>query len=106
MSQTTLPPLQSGPGDDSAVQQPRESAARLAVQAAFREDRFFLLLSAFIGIFSGLAVVCFRLAIEWSRITFLGPVPRAYTSRLLLAPTLVSLAVAVLVVHVFPAVRG
>src|SRR5277367_1531328 len=38
-----------------------------------REDRFFLLLAVFIGIFSGLVVVCFRLAIEWTQITLLGP---------------------------------
>ena len=37
-----------------------------------REDRLFLLLSVVIGIFSGLAVVCFRLAIEWTQITLLG----------------------------------
>ena len=33
-------------------------------RAVFREDRFFLVLSVFIGVFSGLAVVCFRFAIE------------------------------------------
>ena len=33
-----------------------------------REERFFLLLAVFIGLFSGLAVVCFRLAIDWTRI--------------------------------------
>ena len=36
--------------------------------STFREERFFLVLSVFIGLFSGLAVVCFRLAIEWTRI--------------------------------------
>ena len=38
-----------------------------------REDRFFLLLAVLIGVFSGLAVVCFRLAIEWTQIMLLGP---------------------------------
>ncbi len=84
----------------------RRNAARSAWQAAFREDRFFLVLSVFIGIFAGLAVVCFRLAIEWSKIALLGPVPEPHNIRLLLAPALVSLVVAVLVIHVFRGVRG
>lgn len=73
---------------------------------AFREERLFLILSIFIGLFSGLAVVCFRIAIDWSRIALLGPVPQAHQLRLILAPVLVSLVVAVLVLHVFPGVRG
>jgi CIC family chloride channel protein len=76
------------------------------VRKAFQEDRFFLLLSVFIGILSGLAVVCFRLAIEFSRISLLGAVPQAHGLRLLVAPVVVSLLVSVLVIHVFPAVRG
>ena len=72
----------------------------------FREERFFLLLAIFIGIFSGLAVICFRLAIDWTRIALLGPLPHAHTLRLLIVPTLVSLLVSVLVIHVFPLVRG
>jgi chloride channel protein, CIC family len=81
-------------------------AARQAVRAAFQEDRFFLMLAVFIGIFSGLAVVCFRLAIDWIRIVLLGPVVQPHTTRLLLVPTLVSLVLAVLLIHVFPGVRG
>lgn len=73
---------------------------------SFREERFFLVLAVFIGIFSGLAVICFRLAIEWIRIALLGPVPQPHSLRLLLAPVLVSLLVGALVIHVFPLVRG
>jgi CIC family chloride channel protein len=72
----------------------------------YREERFFLILSVFIGIFAGLAVVCFRVAIEWSSITLLGSVPSAGSLRLIVMPVLVSLVVAVLVIHVFPGVRG
>jgi CIC family chloride channel protein len=72
----------------------------------FREERFFLRLSVFIGIFAGLAVVCFRVTIEWSSITLLGSVPSAWSLRLVVMPVLVSLVVAVLVIHVFPGVRG
>jgi chloride channel protein, CIC family len=73
---------------------------------SFREERFFLLLAVFIGVFSGLAVICFRLAIEWTRIALLGAVPQAHSWRLLVAPVLVSLLVSALVIHVFPLVRG
>jgi len=78
----------------------------LTVHADFKEERFFLLLSIFIGVFSGLAVVCFRLAIDWSRVALLGPYPHPTALRLLTVPTLVGLLVAILVLHVFPAVRG
>lgn len=72
----------------------------------FREDQFFLILAVFIGIFSGFAVICFRLAIEWSQIALLGPAPEPHTLRLIVAPVLVSILVAILVVHFFPEVRG
>ncbi len=85
----------------------RESWAHwFAIATSFREERFFLMLAVFIGIFSGLAVVCFRLAIDWSRIALLGPVPEPYDWRLLVAPVAVSLLVSVVVIHVFPRVRG
>ena len=45
-------------------------------RSVFREERFFLILSVFIGIFSGLAVVCFRFAIDWCRIYLLGSAPQ------------------------------
>src|SRR5271156_3760286 len=71
-----------------------------------REDRFFLLLAVFIGIFSGLVVVCFRLAIEWTQITLLGPSLSPSFPRVVLAPAIAGIAVALLAIHVFPRVRG
>lgn len=71
-----------------------------------REDRLFLLLAVLIGIFSGLAVVCFRLAIDWTQIALLGPSLNPSFPRVVLAPTLAGLVVAMLAVHVFPGVRG
>jgi CIC family chloride channel protein len=85
------------------------SVARIPLypwQGTFREDRFFLILAVFVGLFSGLAVVCFRLAIDWTRIALLGPILQAHDLRLLVVPTAVSLLVAILVIHVFPQVRG
>ena len=73
---------------------------------AFREERLFLAVSIFIGLISGLAVVCFRIAIEWSRLQLLGSGLIPSKGRMLLAPALVSFIVAVLVIWVFPAVRG
>jgi chloride channel protein, CIC family len=70
-----------------------------------REERFFFLLAIFIGLFSGLAVVCFRLAIDWTRVWLLGPLPEPHRWRLLTTPTIVGLLLAVLVIHVFPLVR-
>jgi CIC family chloride channel protein len=72
----------------------------------FREERFFLVLSVFIGIFSGLAVVCFRFAIDWCRIYLLGSGATLSPMRLVLAPSLAGLVIAVLVIHVFPLARG
>jgi chloride channel protein, CIC family len=76
------------------------------LQSVFREDRFFLVLSVFIGVFSGLAVVCFRFAIGWCRLYLLGSGAVLSPSRLLLAPTLAGLLIAVLVIHFFPQTRG
>ena len=77
-----------------------------ALQLVFREERFFLILSVFIGVFSGLAVVCFRFAIDWCRIYLLGSGATLTPLRLVLAPSLAGLVIALLVIHVFPLVRG
>jgi chloride channel protein, CIC family len=71
-----------------------------------REDRLFLLLAVLIGVFSGLSVVCFRLAIDWTQIALLGSSLSPPFPRVVLAPTLAGLVVAVLAIHVFPGVRG
>jgi chloride channel protein, CIC family len=71
-----------------------------------REDRFFLLLAVLIGVFSGLVVVCFRLAIEWTQITLLGPSLSPSFPRVVAAPVIAGIVVALLAIHVFPRVRG
>jgi len=85
-------------------QTPRRLFATL--EGVFNEEVFFLILCVFIGIFSGLAVVCFRLAIDWTHLALLGPLPQTHSWRLFAVPSLVGLVVAVLVVHVFPGIRG
>lgn len=84
----------------------RERVHRAILESLFREDRLFLILSVFIGIFSGLAVVCFRFSIDWCRIYLLGTGAVLNPWRLVLAPTLTGLVVAVLVMRVFPQTRG
>ncbi len=107
--------LQANPETESLVESepearttgwmPEQSARRLW-RSVFREERFFLVLSVFIGVFSGLAVVCFRFAIDWCRLYLLGTGAVLTPARMLLAPTLAGLVVAVLVIHFFPATRG
>ena len=71
-----------------------------------REPQLFLALALIIGAFSGLAVVCFRIAIEWSRLSLLGSSIAPSPARLLIVMPLAGLAIGVLVELVFPVVRG
>jgi len=74
--------------------------------ASRREEQTFLLVAILIGIYSGLAVVSFRLAIDWIRLTLFGGSLEPTHSRVLLVPTLGGVVVAALVVRLFPTVRG
>jgi len=106
-SDSGLLPLQTETEAEAAPVASTPVGARGALlRAVFREERFFLILSVFIGIFSGLAVVCFRFAIDWCRVYLLGSGYTLSRLRLLLAPSLAGLVIAVLVIHVFPLARG
>jgi CIC family chloride channel protein len=74
--------------------------------APTREERLFLVLSIFIGVISGLLVVAFRSAYEWTKILALGSAPHPGQYRLMYMPALVGLVVAALVVWLFPGARG
>ncbi len=97
----SVPPL-------SATEPKIESRWRALLHSVFRmrEDQFFLFLAVLIGIMSGLAVVCFRIFIEWVQFTLLGSSLAPSFPRVVLAPTLTGLVVAVLAIYVFPHVRG
>jgi len=71
-----------------------------------REGQLFLLLAVIIGLFSGLIVVCFRITIEWTRFWLLGSSMQPSYLRVLLAPTLGGIGVALLVLHIFKRSRG
>ena len=104
-----IPP---NPSDATLVEERRPTlpflgrAPEAFMRLVFREDRFFLVLSVFIGIFAGLSVVCFRFAIAWCRIYLLGSGATLTPLRMVLAPSLAGLFIAVLVIHVFPLARG
>ncbi|HEV7966151.1 MAG TPA: chloride channel protein [Candidatus Acidoferrales bacterium] len=70
------------------------------------EGNLFLLLAILIGIFSGMAVVCFRIAIEWVRLGLLGSTLAPPPMRVLLVPAGAGLVVAFLVQTFFPGARG
>ncbi|MGA8272338.1 MAG: chloride channel protein [Candidatus Sulfotelmatobacter sp.] len=100
-------PISNSPPSSSAtmrVTTPRRLFA--TIEGVFNEEVFFLILSVFIGIFSGLAVVCFRLAIDWTHLGLLGPLPQTHSWRLFAVPAIAGLFVAILVLHVFPGIRG
>ncbi len=80
--------------------------SRLTAQLAFNEDRFFLILAVFIGIFAGLAVVCFRITMEWIHLYLLGSALTPSTWRAFLAPSLTGLAISALVFTVFRGSTG
>ena len=104
--------------DAAVVPAPPESPARDAGRFArlwsfwrrktltLREGQLFLLLAVIIGIVSGLTVVCFRVAIEWTRFWLLGSSMQPSILRVLLAPTLGGIGVALLVIFVFKRSRG
>ena len=71
-----------------------------------RENPLFLLLAVLIGTFSGLAVVCFRVAIDWTRWWMLGSALAPPSWRVLLSPAVGGLVVALLVIYLFPRSRG
>lgn len=70
------------------------------------EGNLFLLLAILIGISSGMAVVCFRMTIEWIRLGLLGSALAPPRMRVLLAPVGAGLVVAFLVQKFFQGARG
>ncbi len=54
---------------------------------SLREDQLFMFLAVLIGIFSGVAVVCFRMAIEWVHLLSFGSSMFPPVLRVLIVPT-------------------
>jgi len=105
-----MTPVTETPGvDPVAVEEEKRykpNPADVQKLAPNRDERLFLVLSIFIGVISGLLVVCFRVAISWIQVLTLGSSPHPGQYRLLFVPVAVGLVVAALVQLVFPAARG
>jgi CIC family chloride channel protein len=94
------------PVEVAAERRYRPNPADVQRLAPNRDERLFLVLAIFIGVISGLMVVCFRVAINWIQVLTLGSAPHPGQFRLLFVPMGVGLVVAALVQLVFPAARG
>ncbi len=105
-----MTPVTETPGvDPVAVEEEKRykpNPADVQKLAPNRDERLFLVLSIFIGVISGLLVVCFRVAISWIQVLTLGSSPHPGQLRLLFVPVAVGLFVAALVQLVFPGARG
>lgn len=84
----------------------RSFFARLWNLPPTSEDNLFLFLAILIGLMSGLAVVCFRISIDWCRFYLLGSSLHPAASRVVIVPAAAGLAVALLVMLLFRRVRG
>src|ERR1700749_2625883 len=103
-----VPGVVSGvdPIEVAAERRYRPNPAEVQRLAPNRDERLFLVLAIFIGVISGLMVVCFRVAINWIQVLTLGSSPHPGQLRLFFVPMGVGLLVAVLVQLFFPAARG
>ena len=111
MTETKAPTasLESSDGSEQPVPQGKQRSIWRSWThriITLREDQFFLFLAVLIGIFSGLAVVCFRIAIDWTQLALLGSSLAPPPLRVVLVPSVAGLAVAFLVLKVFPQARG
>jgi CIC family chloride channel protein len=101
------PPEHSG---EFSAPEPNESSLKWLSSRArsftLSEGNLFLLLAIIIGIFSGMAVVCFRITIEWVRLGLLGSALAPPPMRVILVPASAGLVVAFLVQKFFRAARG
>jgi CIC family chloride channel protein len=100
---------QATEGDSSSFQDREPGRGWLNLGSRFfrlSEGKLFLLLAVVIGIFSGLAVVSFRMAIDWVRLALFGSSLTPSHTRILLVPAGIGLVVAFLVQRFFQGARG
>ncbi len=111
MSESSTPAVAAPPrqsADASEFIRPMRALWHLWSRLIFSlgEERLFLLLAVLIGIFSGIAVVWFRVAIEFTTFLLLGSSLSPGIARVLLAPTIAGLAIGLLALEFFPRSRG
>src|ERR1700748_18365 len=88
-----VPGVVSGvdPIEGVAERRSRPNPAEVQRLAPNRDERLSLVLAIFIGVISGLLVVCFRVAINWIQVLTLGSAPHPGQLRLLFVPACVAL---------------
>jgi CIC family chloride channel protein len=97
---------QSAPVVPTAAPSSRERVfGRLRWRFA-REEPFFLLMAIFIGILSGLVVVCFRITYESTRLWLFGSSLAPHGPRVIAVPAIAGLVLAFLLIYLFPRIRG
>jgi CIC family chloride channel protein len=106
MGATQTPAPSAAPAPSDLIEPRLKELRSLAHSFALSEGNLFLLLAIIIGMFSGMAVVCFRITIEWIRLGLLGSALAPPHWRILLAPAGAGLVVAFLVQKYFTAARG
>lgn len=82
----------------------QSSSKPASLRLWWRERQVFLALTVVIGVLAGLSAVLFSLAIDATNRSLFGLAPTA--ARLMLVPSLVSIATGILLAYVFPGVRG
>ncbi len=90
----------------SALTEGEDMLKRLGGSKPLKETQLFLLLAVIIGLLSGLSVVLFRIAIDWTKLLSFGSALTPEWTRGLAVPTIGGLVVAYLVIRFFPRVRG
>ena len=93
-------------GRDRILERIRERLRFANGELPLGEQQVFLLLAVIIGLFSGLAVVLFRVTIDYTRLRLLGSGLVVAPLRALLVLSTVGLVVALLVMKLFPRARG
>lgn len=108
----TAPSVSAGAPEAAMFPTPPNAGIRALLQKwtnqifSMREGQLFLLLAVLIGVLSGLAVVCFRIAIDWTRVLLLGSSLTPPAPRVVLVPAAAGLVIAMLTLYVFRRVRG
>lgn len=106
IGEAQVPTLNPAPAAGEDKESRRSWLAARQRSFTLSEGNLFLLLAVIIGLFSGMAVVCFRITIEWVRLTLLGSSLAPSPMRLLLVPVAGGLVVAFLVQRFFRAARS
>lgn len=80
----------------------RKRLAWMQEGEGLKEAQLFLFLAMIIGLFSGLSVVLFRVAIDWTKLLAFGSGLTAPWTRLLVIPMVGGLVVGFMVMRFFP----